>query len=532
MARYDGGQITNGDVVERLNDERFRADAETAALPGANMSDVEKIARHLTAIRILVQTGRGMGLDKGPAWRLQARLTEERVLAQALIARTRREVQAATVSEKEVSEYYERHRFRIFGAQSIEARRIGISGKKHGAKALERAREAQALIRGGRDFVAVAKQYSDLDPKEAEPDLYSPDFWPKQGATALMDVGEGQVSEPLAVDDGYEIVKVEQINLPADVSPKESMEEVRKLLTEGAVAARMAELSQAASGSFPIVLAAATSQLSGNSAVVLRCGGFAATSEDVRAMAGQRGLNERDARKLGEMIRQEDGESIQLGELARSLGFDKHPDAEKALRDELDRQLADLARIALIPQYLSEVTFEEGRIREAYDKEWAATVDPQLQYDVIVVPPGVSGGATPDERGTAEKNALAKAKELIKRIRGGVRFEDVATGDATLHVMLGQSRLVPERSAIAPLVAAVRSGEVAAEPYEDFGGYCVIRVVKYEPRHKMPYELARGYIVDSFRRGAENDIRRSLEPVLLTKKRFVFDREAAEKICR
>ena len=89
-------------------------------------------------------------------------------------------------------------------------------------------------------------------------------------------------------------------------------------------------------------------------------------------------------------------------------------------------------------------------------------------------------------------------------------------------MMSGQSRTVREGSALAPLVAGLKAGEVAAEPYEDFGGYCVLRVNKYEPRRKMPYELARNYIVEGFRTEAMDDLRKNFEAVLLNKHHFTY----------
>ena len=89
-------------------------------------------------------------------------------------------------------------------------------------------------------------------------------------------------------------------------------------------------------------------------------------------------------------------------------------------------------------------------------------------------------------------------------------------------MMSGQSRTVSEGSALAPLVAGLKAGEVAAEPYEDFGGYCVVRVSKYEPRRKMPYELARNYIIQDFRTEGLGDLRKDFESVLLNKHHFAF----------
>jgi hypothetical protein len=166
------------------------------------------------------------------------------------------------------------------------------------------------------------------------------------------------------------------------------------------------------------------------------------------------------------------------------------------------------------------LAFPEERIHEAYDKTFKVTFEPQFHYDLLVVPIGVSPSATAEAREMARTNALARAQALIRRIQDGASFESLAAGEAGAQLMSDQSRTVPEGSALAPLVAGLKPGEVAAQPYEDFGGCCVVRVSKYEPRRKVPYEVARNYIVEDFRTLALDDLRKNFESVLLDKHHF------------
>jgi len=261
--------------------------------------------------------------------------------------------------------------------------------------------------------------------------------------------------------------------------------------------------------------------------VLLRCGQLTLSKEEVRGLAVQRGAPAMEDQKMIEILKQESGYHIQMGELARSMGFDKRPDVRRALRYELDKQLAEKARRALLPELVAELPFPEERIREAFDKTFTATFAPQMQYDALVVPLRVPANATAEEREAARTNALAKAEEIIRRAQDGTKLEEIASGDSACQWMPGQSRVVNEGSALAPLVAGLKPGEVATQPYEDFGGYCVIRVAKSEPRRKMPYELAKNYIVQDFRNEAVGELHRNFETALLNKHHFAFGRTAA-----
>jgi len=522
VASYDGGSISAGDVAEAREEPRFVAEAEQNAPTNAVSLD-EKIARHLAATRILVGEARQRGMDKAAGWKLQSKLIEQRVLGEALVEDIR---QGVSLSDKEVADYYEANKFKLLTIQAIEARRIGFSARKHGDKALERAKEALALIRGGQDFGAVAKRYSDLDLKAAQPNTYPPSLWGKEGAMALAELGEGKVSDPLPVADGFELVKVVRMQLPANVSREEAMHFARQVLAGELAGRRMRETLQAAETGFPFT-AVQTNQSSSTNLALLRCGQFVLTEEDLRAFAEARDFPESDTQSLLEVIKQDHGEQIRLGEMARGMGLDERLGFQRRLRYEWDKRLSHLAKMALIPEHLATLQFEESRLADHYQDQWKGTVDARLDYDVLVVPLGVAPDAPAEEQETARTNALAKAKNLIARFWEGTAFEQLAGGDASLQLITGQSRLFQAGSMLEPLVVGLQPGQIALEPYEDFGGYCVIRVNKYEASHKTPYEMARPYIVEHFRRDVETDLRQNFEPFLLQQKHFNYKPEAA-----
>jgi len=550
VARYDGGSISAGDVAGAREEPRFVADAEQNAPTNAVSLD-EKIARHLAATRILVSEARRRGLDRpvdpevakagpqpqhqpyaqaGPGWALESKLIEQRVLAQALEEEMRRGV---TISEQEVEDQYRTNRFRMLGFDTVEVGRIGISAQKHGDKALERAKEALALIRKGQDFVAVARQYSDLELKLAQVAPYPAAFWGKESGLVLGDLGEGKVSDPVPVEDGYELIKVARIHLSGNPSPEEAKAKLRFMLSGMGVQDRVQEMAKAAEAAFPFVIPSTNSSPStlnsqpSTNLALLRCGQFVLTREEVRGLAAERGAQGMDDQQMVETLKQEGGYHIQMGEMARSMGYDKRPDVQRALRYELEKQLAEKARRILLPELAAEMTFPEAQIQEAYDTKFTATFPPQMEYDALVVPVRVPAEATAEEREAVRTNAFGRAEEIIRRVQDGARLEDIAGGDATLQWVPGQSRVVNENSALAPLVAGLEAGAVAALPYEDFGGFCVLRVGKSEARRKMPYEIAKNYIVNDFRNEAMRDFHRYFETALLNKYHFVFGSAAA-----
>ncbi len=535
VATYDGGSVSAGDVAEAGEEPRFVADAERNAPPNVTIAQEEKIARHLAATRILVSEARQRGMDQGPVWQVQAKLIEHRVLSETLVEEMR---QGVALSEKEVTDFYEANKFKLLTIQAIEARRLGISAQKHGTNALARAKEALALIRAGQDFAAVAERYSDLPTSAAQTSTYPPDFWGKQGAMALAELGEGKVSDPLPAADGFELVGVERMRLPGNVNPEEARYRAREVLAGELAGRRWAEMRSAAEAAFPFVIvltnlssatakpALSTPQPSTNS-YLLCCGRFGFTEEECRAFAKERSLAGLDMPKVLAALKENHGEQIQLGEFARGMGLDQRPGFRQRLRYECEKRLAHQAKMVLIPEYTVGLQFPEAQLTNHYQQQWKGTVDARLDYDVLVVPFGVGPEAAAEEREAARTNALAKAQKLIARFWEGPTLEQMAADDSGLQLVTGQSRLFQAGSMLEPLVAGLQPGQIVLEPYEDFGGYCVIRVSKYEASRKTPYEMAKPYITEHFRREAEIDMRQNFELFLLQQKHFKFNPGAA-----
>ena len=82
------------------------------------------------------------------------------------------------------------------------------------------------------------------------------------------------------------------------------------------------------------------------------------------------------------------------------------------------------------------------------------------------------------------------------------------------------------------MVAGVPAGKIDAEPVYDMGAMCIIRVRKFEPRKKTPYDMAKRYVEESLKRQVEQSMRDNFEEQLLMRSGFRLDSGAAERITR
>ncbi len=63
--------------------------------------------------------------------------------------------------------------------------------------------------------------------------------------------------------------------------------------------------------------------------------------------------------------------------------------------------------------------------------------------------------------------------------------------------------------------------------HSEESGFCVLRVGKSELRRKMPYEIARNYIIHDLRGEAVRDFHQHFETILLNRHHFFFGTGAA-----
>lgn len=304
--------------------------------------------------------------------------------------------------------------------------------------------------------------------------------------------------------------------------------------------AQLDELRAKAQAQFPILCEAeVTSKAEGSDdskpreKPILQCGKFNLTTEDLSILTQDTGAPLQKCPDIREYLKRGSmDQNIPIAEWARTQKYDKKPEFASRLKLELDKALAEIAKQSLIAKWLSETKFTEARLKQAYDKDWTATVDPVLEYDAVMVPLGVSGDVTDAERQVKQNVAESSARKIIASIQKGMSIEDALTKNQGISMLSAQRRVVMEDDPLYTMVAGVPAGKIAAEPVYDMGAMCIIRVRKFEPRKKTPYDMAKRYVEESLKRQVEQSMRDNFEEQLLMRSGFRLDSGAAERITR
>jgi parvulin-like peptidyl-prolyl isomerase len=143
------------------------------------------------------------------------------------------------LTQEELKKYYEANRTKFVKPESVELSEIYLSFANK-AEADVRARAAQIVTqaRGGADFAALAVAHSERqqDGKPVAPETkgkvgrYDVPSLRPEIATAVKNVAKGGVTEPLRLEDGYQIIRVDDRTPASEATYNE--EEVRGALTQ------------------------------------------------------------------------------------------------------------------------------------------------------------------------------------------------------------------------------------------------------------------------------------------------------------
>ncbi len=270
----------------------------------------------------------------------------------------------------------------------------------------------------------------------------------------------------------------------------------------------------------------------------IRCGRFILTRLEMQALMHYRGLP-RDA-DCTETVRflidqlyghpHYSGMELPIAQFVRRLGYDRRPEFAARLLLRIEEHRAEYAKRALIPFWRRTMSVDEDTLRDHYDREWTETVSPMLDYDILIVPAPFDPNETDYQHQQKLAQAYEAATRIIARAMSGASLEDIAAANPSFQFLPEQRRVVNDDSPLQDLVATLGPGDVAASPYEDFDGWCVIRVREYQPRQKTPYEMARRYVLDSFQQEYEDDFRSGFESAFLKRINFQFDARAAQAL--
>ncbi len=144
----------------------------------------------------------------------------------------------ANVSDKEIKDYYEKHKSQFMQPEQVKASHIlirvpsGADNKKWN-EAKKKAQDIRKQIMAGEDFATLAKKYSqDPGSKSRGGDLgyfkkgqMVPDF-----EKAAFSLKKGEVSQPVKTTFGYHIIKVYDKKPAKQKSLKDAKQEIRQML--------------------------------------------------------------------------------------------------------------------------------------------------------------------------------------------------------------------------------------------------------------------------------------------------------------
>lgn len=258
----------------------------------------------------------------------------------------------------------------------------------------------------------------------------------------------------------------------------------------------------------------------------LTCGTFTLTQADIAAL-GRLWRRTLPSCAYIQNIPIYNAETISLAQLARSKGYGDSAAGKAAVaqyRAKLrDDTLAEITREKLLREWLESYTPPEADIKAYYDNEWTGMADPLLEYDALVVPVRTVPGATDAQRNRARDAAKQKAQMLIEEISRGKSFAELKAADSDLQIMHGEKRVVREETPLFGAIAQVAEGGVLSEPYEDFGGFCVMKVRSKAPRRKLPLQFVRGAIIGDLKFRYNRSLHNDVNETILQRYRFSQD---------
>jgi len=143
-----------------------------------------------------------------------------------------------SVTDEDVSRYYEANRGRMMAPEQVRARHIlakldMTANEQARAAARERIDKLLAEARGETDFATLAKQHSEGPSAARGGDLgfFSREQMVKPFADAAFAMQPGQISDVVQTRFGYHIIKLEERRAPRELALAEVSEQIRQGLT-------------------------------------------------------------------------------------------------------------------------------------------------------------------------------------------------------------------------------------------------------------------------------------------------------------
>lgn len=223
-------------ITDRLLEKEIKAQ-------GISAKD-EEIARYMTEI----QERNNMDAEQFEKAIQSQGLTLEQYRAKVKseiekVALVNREIRSrVNVTKEDVQRHYEAHKDEYEIKDRVRVRGIlfavsPVAPEEEVAREREKAVEVRELIRKGKDFGALARQFSDGPGADAEGDYGTFSRGEMESAldAAAFSLDEGEVSEPIRTSAGFHIIRVEE-KISSAHRPVEEVEgEIRETLYNGAL---------------------------------------------------------------------------------------------------------------------------------------------------------------------------------------------------------------------------------------------------------------------------------------------------------
>ena len=188
-------------------------------------------------LTLLALAARQEGLDKRPDIKLQLEEAANSILARNYM-REHIDASGIKVSDKEIEEYYRKHKDDFKEKESVKAQHILVKvNKEDDKKAWSAAKKKAEMIRkkavNGADFAALAKEYSD-DPGSknngGELGFFTRGRMVPEFEKAAFSLKKGEISEPVKTAFGYHIIKLEDRKKAHQKTLDETKEQIRQTL--------------------------------------------------------------------------------------------------------------------------------------------------------------------------------------------------------------------------------------------------------------------------------------------------------------
>lgn len=267
--------------------------------------------------------------------------------------------------------------------------------------------------------------------------------------------------------------------------------------------------------------------------VLMRCGNIVVTKKDAQALSELIGKPiDTISTPVGlcaQLYTLGDGNQdvLSQGELARLKGYGSRPEFAVAWRSAREKWLAWVAKTRLLQEWLASYP-TEADIKNYYDNKYNVMEEQQITFEAILAPIGTGG-----EGGAAgREKARSAAVDAIAKIKHGSSFDDVLKQHPEFRYMPPSGRSVDpaDNSEFNQQAPALKAGEVASEPIEDYGGFLVVRITDSRLRRKMPLENARGQIISALQFDYRFKITSDFDGTLLEKNQFAIQKDALTQL--